>query len=49
MLTRSFQSLLGVLFGFACVFPLLRKRETKTPTNTSELLLHKAQSQMREA
>ena len=49
MPTRSYQSLLGVLFGFACVFPLLRKRETKAPASTSELLLQQAQFQMREA
>lgn len=49
MPTRSFPSLLGVLFGFLCIFPLLRKREPKAPTSTAEILLQQAQQQMREA
>ena len=35
----SYRSLLGVLFGFFCVFPLLIKREKKAPLLTSEVLL----------
>ena len=46
---RSYQSLLGVLFGFLCVFPLLMKRDKKMPLNTSEVLLQQAQAQTREA
>ena len=46
---RSYQSLLGVLFGFLCIFPLLIKREKKAPIPTSEVLLQQAQQQMREA
>lgn len=46
---RSYQSLFGVLFGFACVFPLLRKRQAKAPTDTAELLLQQAQQQLRDA
>ena len=49
MSARSFPSLLGILFGFLCTFPLLRKRETKAPTDTAELLLQQAQQQLREA
>lgn len=49
MTSRSSQSLLGVLFGFLCVFPLLVKREKKAPLNTSEALLRQAHEQMREA
>lgn len=49
MTPRSYPSLLGVLFGFFCVFPLLVKREKKTPIPTSEVLLQQAQEQMREA
>ncbi len=49
MTPRSCPSLLGVLFGFFCVFPLLIKREKKAPILTSELLLQQAQEQMREA
>ena len=49
MTPRSYQSLLGVLFGFLCVFPLLIKREKKAPILTSEVLLQQAQQQMREA
>ncbi len=46
---RPYPSLLGVLLGFACVFPLLRKREAKSSPATSEVLLQHAQQQMREA
>ena len=46
---RSYPSLLGVLLGFFCVFPLLVKREKKVPVLTSEVLLRQAQEQMREA
>lgn len=46
---RSAYSLLGVLAGFACVFPLLVKRERKMPGSSAEVLLQKAQAQMREA
>lgn len=49
MLPRSCSSLLGVLLGFLCVFPLLVKREKKAPILTSEVLLRLAQQQMREA
>ena len=49
MPSRSYPSLLGVLFGFVCVFPLLVKREKKAPVLTSEVLLQQAQQQMREA
>jgi phage shock protein A len=48
MSLRSYSSLLGVLLGFVCVFPLLRKREAKSSPATSEVLLHLAQQQMRE-
>ncbi len=47
--TRSAYSLLGVLAGFACVFPLFLKREKKMPGSSAEVLLQKAQAQMREA
>lgn len=46
---RSYQSMLGVLLGFLCVFPLLVKRDKKAPALTSEVLLQQAQQQMREA
>ncbi len=46
---RSTYSLIGVLAGFACVFPLLVKREKKMPSSSAEVLLQKAQQQMREA
>lgn len=46
---RSLSSLLGVLFGFLCVFPLLARRKKKAPANTAEMLLQQAQQQMREA
>jgi len=49
MILRSTYSLLGVLAGFACVFPLLVKRERKTPHSSAEILLREAQQQMREA
>lgn len=49
MILRSTYSLLGVLAGFACVFPLLVKRERKTPHSSAEILLQEAQQQMREA
>lgn len=45
---RSVYSLLGVLIGFACVFPLLFKREKK-PVRDAEFLLQQAQIQMRDA
>ncbi len=48
MTPRSFQSLVGVLLGFFCVFPLLFKREKK-PIRDAEFLLQQAQDQMREA
>ena len=47
--SRSTYSLLGVLAGFACVFPLLVKRQKKMPASSAEVLLQKAQAQMREA
>lgn len=46
---RSIYSLLGVLAGFACVFPLLVKREKKPPGSSAEALMQKAQQQLREA
>ncbi len=46
---RTTYSLLGVLAGFACVFPLLVKREKKMPGSSAEVLLQNAQEQMREA
>ena len=49
MTPRAYSSLLGVLLGFACVFPLLMKREKKEPTDTAEALLAQAQGQMRDA
>ena len=49
MLTRSTYSLLGVVAGFVCAFPLLVKREKKMPDSSAEVLLQKAQAQMREA
>ena len=49
MPSRFSSSLLGVLFGFVCVFPLLVKREKKVLVLSSEVLLHQAQAQMREA
>lgn len=49
MTLRSLSSLAGVLLGFACVFPLLVKRDKKAPLLTSEVLLQQAQQQMREA
>lgn len=49
MLPRSAYSLLGVLAGFACVFPLLVKREKKLPSSNADALLDQAQAQMRDA
>ncbi len=49
MLLRSTYSFLGVLAGFACVFPLLMKREKKILGSSAEVLLQQAQQQMREA
>jgi phage shock protein A len=46
---RSTYSLLGVLAGFACVFPLLVKREKKPLSSSADALLEQAQQQMREA
>lgn len=46
---RSYSSLLGVLCGFFCIFPLLMKREEKAAVLTSAALLQLAQEQMREA
>jgi len=49
MTSRSTYSLLGFLAGFACVFPLLVKREKKMSSSSAEALLQKAQAQMQEA
>lgn len=49
MTPRAYSSLLGVLLGFGCVFPLLVKRDKKEPADTAEALLQQAQAQMREA
>lgn len=49
MTPRSAYSLLGVITGFACVFPLFVKREKKMPSSSAEVLLQQAQQQMREA
>ena len=49
MPTRFPYFLLGVFAGFACVFPLLMKREKKMPGSSAEVLLQEAQQRMREA
>ena len=49
MTLRSLYSSLGVLAGFTCVFSLLVKHEKKMPGGSAEVLLQKAQQQMREA
>ena len=49
MTTEPNRPLLGVLLGFACVFFLFVKREEKKPRgDDAEMMLERAQQQMRE-
>jgi phage shock protein A len=48
-MTRSSKSLIGVLLGFLCIFPLFLRREKKMPIGSADALLQKAQQEMREA
>lgn len=45
----SIRSLLGVLLGFACAFPLLLRHPKETPERGADALLRHAQQQMAEA
>ena len=45
----SNRSLLGVLFGFACAFPLLLRRPKETSESRADALLRQAQQQLAEA
>lgn len=44
----SNRSLLGVLLGFACAFPLLLRRPKETPESGADALLRQAQQQLAE-
>lgn len=49
MSPSPYRSLVGVLLGFICVFPLFIRRPKKTPTNDADSLLAQAQRQLAEA